>query len=354
MGCALLQLAVAADGNTFPAQSWLAVVSWTNDGNMSEIARRPTLGLKPLESELKPEVREWVGELRAVWETVGLSMGQFAVLYPFDKGTISRYLNGRRVPSDHHFLNMLLSALASNGRPVTPVVREHLAGLHMRALEAAHPHEYRVRLVKDELEIALTGKLEAERYATALESQLAKRNREMQELVNREDRLHDAWEGESERLGLEIDELTKQLDHAQYRAFKAEERCQRLELRLELVDILDQADFSASAVRDAVAQKTLDDPLGVVELLKGFHYLGMYDQASALADHAADHIPLVPAYYAFSTDEDALSVEMDPLVSLIYQLMRMDLTDQVNRLISRIEAQYIPIRPYLRLVRRPR
>ena len=321
---------------------------------MSEIARRPTFCLKPLEPELKPEVREWVGGLRDVWETAGLSIGQFAVLHPFDKGTISRYLNGRRVPSDHHFLNMLLSTLASNGRPVTPDVREHLAGLHMRALETAHPHEYRVRLVKDELEIALIGKLEAERYATALESQLAKRSREMQELARREDRLHAAWEGEQERLRLEIDELVKQLDRANYRSFKAEQRCQRLELQLELIDILDQFDFSAFAVREAVAQKSLDDPLGVVDLLKGFHYLGMYDQASALADRAADHIPLVPAHYAFSDEEDALSIEMDPLVSLIEQLISMGLTDQANRLIGRIEAEHIPIRRYVRLARRLR
>ena len=147
---------------------------------MPEMAFLPASVLKPLDPDLRPEVRVWVDELRAVWQATGLSMGQFAVLHPFDKGTISRYLSGHRVPGERHFLDTLLTTLETYGRPVTPAVREYLTSLQMRALEAAHPHEYRVRLVKDELEVALTGRLEAERYTRALEEQLAERNREIQ------------------------------------------------------------------------------------------------------------------------------------------------------------------------------
>jgi hypothetical protein len=50
-------------------------------------------------------------------------------------------------------LDKLLAIQAEYGQPVTPAVREHLAGLQLHALEVAHPHEYRVRLVSDELEI---------------------------------------------------------------------------------------------------------------------------------------------------------------------------------------------------------
>ena len=66
----------------------------------------------------------WVDELRAVWQATGLSMGQFAVLHPFDKGTISRYLGGHRVPGERHFLDTLLTTLETYGRPVTPAVRD--------------------------------------------------------------------------------------------------------------------------------------------------------------------------------------------------------------------------------------
>ena len=192
--------------------------------------------LKPLDPDLRPEVRVWVDELRAVWQATGLSMGQFAVLHPFDKGTISRYLSGHRVPGERHFLDTLLTTLESYGRPVTPAVREYLTGLQMSALEAAHPHEYRVRLVKDELEVALTGKLEAERYARALEEQLAERNREIQELNEDRNRLRATLDAEYARLVQEIEKLSNDLALARSRSVRADQRCAELEAVLDLID----------------------------------------------------------------------------------------------------------------------
>src|SRR5215471_15393929 len=121
---------------------------------MSEIAYRSPACLKPLAPGLSPEVLDWVSELRVIWAAAGLSMNEFASLHPIDKGTVSRYLNGQRVPRDRWFLDKLLAIQADGGDPVTLAVREHLTGLHLRALEVAHPHEYRVRLVSDQLEIA--------------------------------------------------------------------------------------------------------------------------------------------------------------------------------------------------------
>ena len=163
-------------------------------------------------------------------------MGQFAVLHPFDKGTISRYLSGHRVPGERHFLDTLLGTLESYGRPVTPDVREYLTGLQMRALEAAHPHEYRVRLVKDELEIALTGRVEAERYARSLEEQLTERNREVNELTEDRNRLRATLDAEYARLIQEIEKLSKDLDLARSRTARADKRCAELEAVLDLME----------------------------------------------------------------------------------------------------------------------
>lgn len=120
-------------------------------------------------------------------------------------------------------------------------MREHLTRLHLRALATAHPHEYRIRLVSDELEIALTGKLEAERYACALEEKLAERNRQIQELTDDQGRLRVAWDTDRvamqakyELLTREIVEITAQLDLARERTVQAERQCQQLE------DTLDQ------------------------------------------------------------------------------------------------------------------
>src|ERR1700722_9594785 len=196
---------------------------------MSEVSLLPASVLKPLDPDLRPEVRVWVDELRAVWQSGGLSMGQFAVLHPFDKGPISRNLNGHRDPGERHFLDTLLTTLETYGRPVTPAVREHLTDLQMRALEAAHPHEYRVRLVKDEMEAALTGRLEAERYARALEEHLAERNREIHDLTEDRNRLRATLDAEYARLVQEIDKLSKDLDLARSRSARADQRCGELE-----------------------------------------------------------------------------------------------------------------------------
>ena len=210
---------------------------------MPDIARRSPADLKPLAPGLSPEVLDWAGELRTIWVATGLSMNEFASLHPVDKGTISRYLNGQRVPRDRWFLDKLLAIQADYGQPVTPAVREHLAELQLRALEVAHPHEYRVRRVSDQLEIAITGKLEAERYARALEEQLADRNRQVSQLAAAKGRLRAAWgadrvamQADCERLIREIGQIAGDLYLAQERAAQAEQRCRLLEGLLDDLD----------------------------------------------------------------------------------------------------------------------
>jgi hypothetical protein len=204
---------------------------------MSDIARRSPADLKTSDSDLSVEVREWRNQLQVIWKAVGLSYGQFAYLHGHvDKGTISRYLNGQRVPRDPWFLDKLLALQAEKGQPLTPDAREHLTELHLRALQVAHPHEYRVRLVEDELKIATTGKFEAERYARDLVEQLAERNRQIDELTEAKGRLQVALDEDYERLTREIGEIKDQLRLAQERADHYQRRCQQLE---DLHDYLD-------------------------------------------------------------------------------------------------------------------
>ncbi|MFI0405698.1 hypothetical protein [Actinomadura sp. 3N508] len=56
----------------------------------------------------------------------------------------------------------MLAIKAEQGMDVSPQVRDHLTGLQLAALQVAHPHEYRVRLVRDELHVAVVGQREAE------------------------------------------------------------------------------------------------------------------------------------------------------------------------------------------------
>ncbi|HEY6787062.1 MAG TPA: hypothetical protein VI365_07100 [Trebonia sp.] len=301
---------------------------------MSEVSCLPASVLKPLDPDLRPEVRVWVDELRAVWQATGLSMGQFAVLHPFDKGTISRYLGGHRVPGERHFLDALLTTLESYGRPVTPAVREYLTGLQMSALEAAHPHEYRVRLVKDELEIALTGRLEAERYARALEEQLADRNREIQELTEDRSRLRATMDGEYARLIQEIEKLSKDLALAQSRSVRADQRCAELETVLDLMDqaysdhnqdvavppAVPYADWSSIASRVL----PLDDPYAVADFLSLLDRLGLRGHARQLADRVVAHF----SDRRHSPDD---MMKQDGHLPLLATMNRLRLYDQADK-----------------------
>jgi transcriptional regulator with XRE-family HTH domain len=181
-------------------------------------------------------VREWATELREIWDAAGLTLGQFAILQATDRSAISRYLSGQRVPRGPQFLSKLLAILAFSGKPVTGEVVEHLETLQLRALEVRHPHDYQVRRVEDQLEIALVGKLEAERFARALEGQLAERNREIQELAEDKTRLRAVWEAEHERLTQAVTEISGQLRTAEEWAAQAERRCAQLEEELERLE----------------------------------------------------------------------------------------------------------------------
>ncbi|HEY0937190.1 MAG TPA: hypothetical protein VGD91_26060 [Trebonia sp.] len=299
---------------------------------MSEISCLPASALKPLDPGLRPEVRVWVDELRAFWQATGLSMGQFAVLHPFDKGTVSRYLSGHRVPGERHFLDMLLATLESYGRPVTPAVREYLTSLQMRALEAAHPHEYRVRLVKDELEVALTGRLEAERYARALEEQLSGRNREIQELTEDRNRLRATLDAEYARLVEEIEKLGRDLALARSRSDRADQRCAELEAVLDRIDqahsenqdveippAVPYADWGGIASRVL----PLDDPYAVADFLSLLDRLGLRDHAGQLADRVIAH---------FSDRRPAPDDmgKQDGLLPLLATMNRLRLYDQAD------------------------
>jgi hypothetical protein len=273
-----------------------------------------------------------------IWQAAGLSLGQFAVRYPFDKGTISRYLGGHRVPGERHFLDMLLSTLDSNGQPVTPAVRDHLTGLQMRALQAAHPHEYRVRLVKDELDIALTSRLEAERYTRVLEEQLAERNREIQELTEDRNRLRAALDTDYARLTAEIERLARDLDLAKSRSARADQRCTDLE---SVLDLMDQA-HPEDPRQDAYVQGAItypdwgrivlhflppDDPYAVADFLSMLHRLGLRDHAGELADRVIAHI----SDRRHSPDD---MVKQDGLLPLLATMNRLGLDDQADRFSS--------------------
>ena len=293
---------------------------------MPDIARKSPADLKPLASGLSAEVVDWATELRVIWAATGLSMNQFASLHPIDKGTISRYLNGQRVPRDRWFLDKLLAIQADYGQPVTPAVREQLAWLQLRALEVAHPHEYRVRRVHDELEIALTGKLEANRYARVLEEQLADRNRQVSELTEVKGRLRAAWDADRvamqadcERLTREIGQIAGQLHLARERADQAERRCQLFEDLLDHLDVhIPAGDEHRTDTKTGLLNAAAWEREAVDEIYRAVRT----GSPGALALVDIDHFKVVNDTYGHLVGDKALRAVADALRS---QLRAYDL-----------------------------
>jgi hypothetical protein len=229
--CAWLQLSSIGQSvmgsNRLPPKPGFLRPQTTTQTQHTPLPQRPEFGLRPpsaqagirsLDRELSLEVVAWVRELQALWAATGMSINQFAATHPIDKGTISRYLNGARVPRDHWFLDRLLATVADKGKEVTQAVREHLTRLQLEALEVAHPAEHRVRMVTDDLRLAITGQHEAERYARALEGKLAAHIRQIEDLADQQSRIRDVWnadraalQAERDRLAQEIFALTSQL-----------------------------------------------------------------------------------------------------------------------------------------------
>ncbi|MGW4797895.1 hypothetical protein ACWEPC_36295, partial [Nonomuraea sp. NPDC004297] len=282
---------------------------------MSEIARRP-VELATLSPELSPEVLAWVGELRSQFTALSMSISLFSRLHPIDKGTVSRYLNGKRVPADRWFLNQILALRASAGSPVTDEVREYLVELQMAALKIAHPHEYRVRKVSDELELAVTSWKEAERYAHNLEEQLVERTRTFQDVLAENERLRAGWDLDRTRYHQETIHLTQELELARDRVRRAEHRVQSLE------EVLDGLETKQPSSGEFVTDFTSYDTRAVAGLLDSLRRAGADGQIATLVER----VPDLPLYL-----EDAYDI-----AALLDALRRVGAYEQIETLVGRM------------------
>ncbi|WP_440072704.1 SpoIIE family protein phosphatase [Streptosporangium sp. OZ121] len=237
--------------------------AWDGDDVwVSQIARRP-VELAPLSPELSPQVGAWVGELRTQFTALGMSISLFCRLHPVvDKGTVSRYLNGKRVPAERWFLDQILAMRASAGVPVTDEVRAYMVDLQMAALQVAHPHEYRVRKVNDELKIAVTRWKEAERYAQALEHQLTERTQTLQDLRTETEGLRAAWNHDRTRYHEEIASLAQELELGRDRVRQAEHRVQVLSDLLDRLEAQQVARGESPADTDVISQREAEEMRG--------------------------------------------------------------------------------------------
>lgn len=272
--------------------------------------------MAPLSPELSPQVMAWTAELRAQFAALGMSISLFCRLHPIDKGTVSRYLNGKRVPADRWLLDQIVALRASEGRPITDEVRQHLVNLQMGALKIAHPHEYRVRRVTDQLEIAVTSWREAERYADTLERKLSDRKRRTQDLIGETDRIRAAWDEDRIRYHRETAYLAEQLKIARDRADEAEHRVQVLE------GLLDEMETQLPSREGLESHFDYHDPRAIAGLLDSFRRVGALEEIASITQR----IPYYPLDLTNPYD----------VAGLLDALRRVDANEQIATLIGRL------------------
>jgi transcriptional regulator with XRE-family HTH domain len=204
--------------------------------------------LAPLKEGLSPERRALAEDLRQVFLLLGVSVRRYAVREFVDPGTVSRYLNGGRVPP-WPFIAKVIKDVRKLGAPLTPGAEAALRDLHRAALKSNQQCS-EVQALQDQLADADEDSRRLTVRQRALEKDLSDQERRLVRVRSRCRKLEtqleahrgevQLWQGEYARLQLESDDLQEQVVYLQEalavtraELIAAEDRCHRLEARLE-------------------------------------------------------------------------------------------------------------------------
>ncbi|WTC82120.1 chromosomal replication initiator protein DnaA [Streptomyces sp. NBC_01637] len=213
--------------------------------------------LEPLGGHLPDESRVLADALRSIFSALGISVRRYAVRRHRDAGSISRFLNGTRIPP-WDFVVELLNDVAEQQRAApTPEAMEHLREMHRRALASSGSPAHRVQLLEDQLadadrqarrsavrERALEDALlDTQHRAADLEVQIGQlhahhdrdRGEAEKALQLHEDRVADLLK-ERHALMEQVQTLEEELTDAHERRIRADQRCAELERQLSAAE----------------------------------------------------------------------------------------------------------------------
>ncbi|MEW2809862.1 chromosomal replication initiator protein DnaA [Streptomyces massasporeus] len=215
--------------------------------------------LVPLGGDLPGESRALAEALRRLFDGLGLSVRRYATRRHRDAGSVSRFLNGTRIPP-WEFVNDLISDVTEHqGQPPTQEAMELLRALYRSALAESGSAFSRVQLLEDQLADADRRSVESVAVVRALERALADAQHrsadlelQIRQLHSRQDertaqadkslRLYEdqvtALLRERQNLLREVEALGEQLLDAHDRRAQAERRCEELERQLVVAEEL--------------------------------------------------------------------------------------------------------------------
>ncbi|MDG4857481.1 hypothetical protein P8605_04795 [Streptomyces sp. T-3] len=237
--------------------------------------------LEPLGGELPAEARALADALRQLFLGLNVSVRRYAVRRHRDAGTISRYLNGTRIPPWEFVLDLFHDVTDCRGGAPTTATIDHLRELHRSALKASNAGKHRIQLLEDELaeadrraqnsttrELAVQDALQDRQHRITdlemrirqLEVDRAKERSEVSSALELYDRQLEDLSMERDRLRDEIRRLRSELARAHADRLQAEARCDDLERRLEGAVTTEESGSVEGRARDlALAERLLLD-----------------------------------------------------------------------------------------------
>lgn len=163
--------------------------------------------------------------LRTLFASLDISQRQYALRHHYDRGTVSRYFSGQRLP-ERAFIEQLLDEIGDHlGHPVTAEARQETHRLFLQALSRRSPGQHRIQVLTDELAdadrqlvAAQHSEHETREELHTVREQLQAVDRQLQDLLQHpqadrprdEDALAQARR-ERERLERERDELRRRV-----------------------------------------------------------------------------------------------------------------------------------------------
>ncbi|QIJ63512.1 ATP/GTP-binding protein [Streptomyces sp. JB150] len=226
-------------------------------GEVATAAPARPVRLAPLKDGLPPEKRALAQHLRQLFLVLGIGVRRFAARQFIDPSSVTRYLNGERVPP-WDFVTRIIEEVEKARAPLTPEAQAALWELHRAALKS-NRHSSEMQALQDRLAEAdeetrrITTRQRALQEALLdREGRLAKvrgRCRNLEAQLEEQRLAHrgevELWRGEYARLQEESGDLQEQVIYLQEalavtraELIAAEDRCHRLESRLETLQAL--------------------------------------------------------------------------------------------------------------------
>ncbi|WP_262701985.1 MULTISPECIES: response regulator [Streptomyces] len=228
--------------------------------------------LHPLGENLPEECRAFAVELRKLFLGLGVSVRRYAVRRHRDPSTISRFLNGTRIPPWEFVFDLFTDLAERRGVAPTPAAIELVRELHRAAVRTSRSPGHAMEILQIQLADADRDARVSMAHQDVLGEALLDLKHRIADLEVRLNQAEAAWATERARadalerdipdreelikerdlLQQEVRRLTEELDEVRLRGRLAEERCLVLERQLAMVE----------SQRPAAVPQQEEEPMG--------------------------------------------------------------------------------------------